>query len=120
MDFSVSNGKIELDFQPGKKAQLRNFIHFYMKKDQVERQYFLKHDITPLQIKLVTEIILNFLNGRITPNFRSLQYLKRCKKFMQRIISKTISKKLKKTLISSLQSLHVLNILLPLVYSTIK
>ena len=120
MDVCESAGNVELDIKPGKKASLRKFANFFIKKNQIERRIFLKKKITNSQIKLVVEIVLNFLKGRFCPNYRQLELLKRCKTFMHKLTLKSTSNKVKKTLINSLKGLHVINLLLPLLISKLQ
>ena len=120
MDVGRPVKKVEVIFKPQKKFKLKKFVNFFIKKNQVQRQQFLNKKITPSQIDLAVEIVINFLKGRLSPDYRTLQFLNRCKAFMRELVSKSTSHKVKKKLLQTVKGLHVLNLVIPLLIAALK
>ena len=65
------------------------------------------------EIDILTEIILNFLNGNIKVDTKSFNLLKRLRTELNIIARKKTPYKIKKQNFKSLKGLNILNILLP-------
>lgn len=77
-----------------------------------EQQLALRN-INNHQIDLISEICLNFLNSNIKTSYSKLNLLAKFRNYLHKLSSKSISHKLKRNILSSLQGLYILKLLLP-------
>lgn len=108
-------GKINVDSSHGLK--ILHFVKKLLKLTHTERADYLK-TITDEEVKLISEIALNFINCNINYDTKSFDLLKRVKKFVYLLASKKTTITIKKTILKSLKGLSILNNLLPLVIKT--
>lgn len=97
-----------------KAAKLQQLAEKLGKMSHVKRYHYFKKISKP-DCHLISEVALNFLNGRIQPDFKSFTLLKRCAKQVKILASKTKSLKFKRKTLQSIQGLQIIAILLPLI-----
>ena len=110
----MDNIKIVKEVNDDRLCKLKSFIIKLNKISHSKRLTYLQ-TIKPDEIDLISEIVLNFLNDNIKIDIRSYTFLKRLKKTLYILTSKTKSYILKRKLLSTLKGLQILKILLPLV-----
>lgn len=71
------------------------------------------------EIRIISEIVHNFLKCNIKCDTQSLRRMRRVKKYLYQLASKKISFSSKRQILQSLKGLNILNILLPLVLNTL-
>ena len=100
-------------------SDLYNFVEFIFNLKQSERLDYFKH-ISQAKLKLITEISLNVLKGRLKLHFRQFKLLTTIKKTVRLLASKSVGFKKKKSVLSSIQGLQYFNIILPYILNTFK
>ena len=99
------------------KAKVKKLCGLFQKLEkmsQVKRREFFSR-ISKADCLLVSETVLNFLNGRIPPDFDSFKLLKRCAKHLKLLASKKTSIKSKKKILQSVKGLQIVTILIALI-----
>lgn len=94
--------------------KLKQLVEKLQKMSHVERYHYFKKISKPDSM-LISEVALNFLNGRMQPDFKSFTLLKRCAKHVKQLASKSKSLKFKRKTLQSIQGLQIVAILLPLI-----
>ena len=94
------------------------FLKYLQKLSNSGRKFYMKN-IKNKEIKILSEVILNFLHCNIKHNINSVLHLKRVKKYIYLLASKKISYSKKKNILQSLKGLSILNIILPLAINTL-
>lgn len=89
-----------------------------LEKTNKQRHDYLKL-IKLKEIKQLTEICMNILNGNIKITNKIKIILKRVCVIFYKLASRTTSFKEKKKLWSGLKGLHILNIILPILYNEV-
>ena len=82
--------------------------------NQKQRFEYLK-SISIRDIALIREILINVIKGNISVGYDRYILLKRVKKYIYKLVSKTTSTKLKKKILASIKGLQILSLVLPLV-----
>ena len=115
MDKKVSNKEVINNVHLEK---IENLAKKILKFKQSDRYLYFK-TISNQDIKLISEIILNFLKNNLEVDFESFNLLKRVKKELYTLSSKKISYKNKRALLFSIKGLHIINLVLPLFLDTV-
>ena len=117
MGRQIEIGKVKLDSHHIKKLQ--NFVNKLYRLENSERLIYM-NSIKVDEIRLISELVYNFLNFNIIHDRKSLILLERVKNYMYMLASKKVSFCYKKKILSSLKGIHIINILLPLVIKTFR
>ena len=97
--------------------KLVTFIKKILTLSNTERiKYF--RSIIQTEIKLIIEIIRNFLDDNIQVDYKSYNLLKRLKNFLYKLVNKKISIKNKRKLLSTIKGIQTVAILFPLALNT--
>ena len=100
---------------------IKKLISFLRKLSQLkhsERLEYMK-TITKPEVKLISELVYNFLHSNIKTTRKSLLLLKRLRKYLHQLSKKRISYLIKKKLLQTLKGLNILNIIIPLALNTL-
>ena len=116
MDRSEKVKKIKL-----KSLHVRQLVNLLNKLKTLkpsERLNYFKN-ISKSEIKLISEIIHNFLKFNIKSDLKSLSISKRMNKLLYKLSSKRVSYLVKKQLLQTLKGLNILNLIIPLALNTL-
>ena len=112
MDTRKTIKKIELS--DTRLDSVKRFVNELTGLNQKQRFEYLK-TISNRDIALIREILINVINGNINVGYDRYILLKRVKKYIYKLVSKTTSIKLKKKILASIKGLQILSLVLPLV-----
>ena len=112
MDTRKTIKKIELS--DTRMNSVRGIVNELIRLNQKRRFEYLK-SISNRDIALIREILINVINGNINVGYDRYILLKRVKKYIYKLVSKTTSIKLKKKILASIKGLQILSLVLPLV-----
>ena len=106
--------KIVTEISQAKKDKICKVVKKLQSMSHVERfHYFQK--LPANECNIISEIVLNFLKGRIQPDYKSFSLLKRCRKQLKQLASKKIGLKTKRKILHSLHGLQIISIIITLV-----
>ena len=103
-----------IEIPKNKIEKLCSLFRKLEKMTQVKRREFFSK-MCKTDCVLLSEVALNFLNGRILPDADSFTLLKRCAKQLKLLASKKISIKGKRKILQSIKGLQIITILIPLI-----
>ena len=106
--------KVITDLPPAKSEKICKLVTKLQNMTQVDRFHYFQ-SLAASECDLISEIVLNFLKGRIQPDYKSFTLLKRCRKQLKVLASKNNSLKLKRKVLQSIQGLQIVSILFTLV-----
>ena len=92
-------------------SDILNLFNKIKSYTQAERRHFFS-TISRKDIKLITEVVLNFLKKNIILSKKPLQLLEKIKESVRKLGSLKTSFKLKKNILTSIKGLQIISILL--------
>ena len=113
----MDKGESTIEVEDSHILKLVSFIKKILCMSNTDRiNYF--HSIPETEIKLILEIITNFLNENIEVDYKSYSLLKRIKIFLYKLVDKKSSIKIKRRLLKSIKGLQLVAVLFPLALNT--
>ena len=116
---TIKKKKENIIIDPSRKKLLLEFLQKLNKLKSSERlKYF--NSISQDEVKLLSELAVNFLQSNLVVDYRSYKLLHRVKKYVRDLASKLTSYKIKKKLLQTVQGLNIVNVLIHVGITTLQ